>query len=71
MSLKFIDIKGTDSNFPDDIRASHFTDSDRTPGRLRVSGNLPHGYEFEPSSEADALKLISWLNRWLERNDSP
>jgi len=37
-------------------------------GKLYVMGNLPHGYRFEPSSTADAEKLIKYLEEWIRSN---
>jgi hypothetical protein len=31
-------------------------------GNLVVVGNLPHNFEFKPSSANDRDKLVKWLN---------
>lgn len=34
--------------------------------KLRVVGNLPHGYEIQPKSIRDAAALVRWLVGWIE-----
>jgi hypothetical protein len=36
-------------------------------GKLRVVGNLPHGYLIEPKSAIDGLRLLSWISTWLAK----
>lgn len=44
-------------------RRSHF----RIEGnQLVVSGNLPHGYTFEPYCILDAEAWIVWIDKWIE-----
>ena len=56
--METIDIFSRDAD-----RRSHF----RIEGnKLVVSGNLPHGYKFEPYCILDAENLIQWLKQWNE-----
>ena len=34
---------------------------------VRVVGELPHNAAFVPKSEADARRLIAWLERWIAK----
>ena len=36
-----------------------------------VVGVLPHNTVFVPKSEADARRLIAWLERWIEKEATP
>lgn len=36
---------------------------------LKVIGNLPHNYSFEPASIADAHKLAAFFKQWAEQHE--
>lgn len=62
--MKFIDIISNRTG--EDRRVSHLTVEKN--GTLRVGGNLPHGYEFEPINKYAAEKHIAYLRRWIKNN---
>ena len=56
--MKTIDIYSAKAD-----RKSHFTVDGE---KLVVSGNLPHGYEFEPAGILAAAEMIEYLTNWIE-----
>jgi hypothetical protein len=39
-------------------------------GNLRVIGNLPHCYAFQPRTIQDAQTLIDYLNAWIAKKEA-
>ncbi len=59
MSIEYIDIIETD---PTDSEWPRMSSLRIKPDSLTVIGELPHGYEWRPRTNAQRDKMIAWLS---------
>lgn len=66
----YVNIQRVLSTPPENAEDHRVSSLELAPDGLRVVGNLPHGYVFEPKSVAGALALKIWLTNWIGRQAS-